>query len=46
MFQLFSIKLSCSPHSLVSEFSHHQRPARGSSPGFTARVQGAQPMLE
>jgi len=26
---------------LESGFSHHQRPARSSSPGFTARVQGA-----
>ena len=37
--------LTCRPHSLCSGFSHHQRPARMSSPGFTARVQGAQPML-
>jgi hypothetical protein len=35
----------CSPHSLCSGFSHHQRPARTSSPGSTARVHGAQPML-
>jgi hypothetical protein len=35
----------CSPHSLVSALSHHQRPARTSSPGWMARVQGAQPML-
>ena len=35
----------CSPHSLCSGFSHHQRPARTSSPGATARVHGAQPML-
>ena len=35
----------CSPHSLCSGFSHHQRPARMSSPGSTARVQAAQPML-
>ena len=35
----------CSPHSLCSGFSHHQRPARTSSPGSIARVQGAQPML-
>src|SRR5437867_4262721 len=35
----------CSPHSLYSGFSHHQRPARMSSPGLMARVHGAQPML-
>ena len=35
----------CSPHSLSSALSHHQRPARISSPGRTARVHGAQPML-
>ena len=35
----------CSPHSLCSGCSHHQRPARTSSPGATARVHGAQPML-
>ena len=34
----------CSPHSFFSSFSHHQRPARGCSPGCTARVQGWQPM--
>ena len=34
----------CSPHSFFSSFSHHQRPARGCSPGCTARVQGAQPI--
>jgi hypothetical protein len=34
-----------SPHSLADSFSHHQRPARMSSPTATARVQGAQPML-
>ncbi len=34
----------CRPHSRCSGCSHHQRPARGSSPGSTARVQGAQPM--
>ena len=33
------------PHSLCSAASHHHRPARTSSPGATARVQGAQPML-
>ena len=36
---------TCSPHSLDSGDSHHQRPARTSSPGAMARVQGAQPML-
>ncbi len=35
---------TCRPHSFLSSCSHHQRPARSSSPGFTARVQGAQPM--
>ena len=35
----------CSPHSLAASFSHHQRPARKSSPTATARVHGAQPML-
>lgn len=36
----------CRPHSLASgSSSHHQRPARRSSPGSTARVQGRQPML-
>ena len=35
----------CRPHSFESLFSHHQRPERLSSPGSTARVQGAQPML-
>ena len=34
----------CRPHSLDSGFSHHQRPARTSSPTEIARVQGAQPM--
>ena len=33
------------PHSLTSLSSHHQRPARMSSPGVIARVHGAQPML-
>ena len=33
------------PHSLGAFVSHHQRPARGSSPGLVARVQGVQPML-
>lgn len=33
------------PHSLASgSDSHHQRPERSSSPGWTARVQGAQPI--
>ena len=32
------------PHSFFSSCSHHQRPARGSSPGCTARVHGAQPI--
>ena len=36
---------SCSPHSRCSGSSHHQRPARQSSPSATARVHGAQPML-
>ena len=36
--------LTCSPHSLVSGLSHHQRPARTSSPTLMARVQGAQPI--
>ena len=35
----------CRPHSLWSADSHHQRPERTSSPGATARVHGAQPML-
>ena len=34
----------CRPHSLAVPRSHHQRPARGSSPGRTARVQGSQPI--
>src|SRR5665648_1060292 len=40
----FPVSLTCNPHSFFSSFSHHQRPARGSSPGWTARVHGAQPM--
>ena len=32
----------CNPHSILEV--PDQRPARGSSPGATARVQGAQPM--
>ena len=32
-----------SPHSRVSSFSHHQRPARKSSPSLIARVHGSQP---
>ena len=39
------IVVMCSPHSFVSRDSHHQRPARLSSPGRIARVQGSQPML-
>src|SRR3989338_4673238 len=35
----------CKPHSFCSGCSHHQRPARMSSPGLMARVQGAQLML-
>ena len=35
----------CMPHSLGAFVSHHQRPARSSSPSPIARVQGAQPML-
>lgn len=35
---------ACRPHSLESDDSHHQRPARRSSPGRMARVQGSQPM--
>ena len=34
----------CRPHSFLDSCSHHQRPARSSSPTFTARVQGAQPI--
>jgi hypothetical protein len=34
----------CKPHSFFSSCSHHQRPARGFSPGCTARVHGAQPI--
>ncbi|MND06922.1 hypothetical protein D3C83_286020 [compost metagenome] len=33
------------PHSFGTFASHHQRPARMSSPGPVGRVQGAQPML-
>jgi hypothetical protein len=33
------------PHSFTVFCSHHQRPARASSPGCVGRVQGAQPML-
>ena len=35
----------CIPHSFGAFFSHHQRPARRSSPGFVTLVQGRQPML-
>src|SRR5207302_4927766 len=34
----------CMPHSLGAFVSHHQRPARSSSPSPIARVQGAQPI--
>ncbi len=38
--------LKCSPHSLTaSGDSHHQRPARSSSPASVGRVHGSQPML-
>ena len=37
--------VTCKPHSLAVSSSHHQRPARKSSPRLMARVQGAQPML-
>ena len=37
--------LRCRPHSFDSGDSHHHLPARMSSPGEMARVQGAQPML-
>ena len=37
--------LTCRPHSFATSSSHHQRPARKSSPKAIARVQGAQPML-
>ena len=40
---------TCRPHSFAGDWpslaSHHQRPARKSSPRLIARVQGAQPML-
>src|SRR3989338_1967192 len=36
---------TCSPHSLPSGDSHHHLPERMSSPGVTALVHGAQPML-
>ncbi len=36
--------LQCKPHSLPKSLSHHQRPARMSSPGPIARVQGSQPI--
>ena len=35
----------CMPHSLGAPCSHHQRPARGSSPAVVGRVQHAQEML-
>ena len=34
----------CRRHSLCVSLSHHQRPARSCSPGWVARVQGAQPI--
>src|SRR6516225_10312634 len=34
----------CNPHSFFASSSHHQRPARSSSPGAIGRVQGAHPM--
>ncbi|OQC14426.1 MAG: hypothetical protein BWX79_00880 [Alphaproteobacteria bacterium ADurb.Bin100] len=40
-----SLVFTCNPHSLAASSSHHQRPARKSSPRLMARVQGAQPML-
>src|SRR5579884_3531160 len=33
------------PHSLSASISHHHRPARRSSPAWTARVHGSQPMV-
>ena len=41
----FTYDLWCSPHSLCSGDSHHHLPARMSSPGWMALVQGWQPML-
>jgi phosphoadenosine phosphosulfate reductase len=42
----FAGGVTCKPHSFAVSFSsHHQRPARKSSPRLMARVQGAQPML-
>src|SRR5438132_13882544 len=38
------VLLQWRPHSLTSPYSHHQRPARASSPGRVAREQGAQLM--
>ena len=35
---------TCRPHSFDSGVSHHQRPARTSSPATTGRLHGAQPM--
>ena len=37
--------VACKPHSFAASSSHHQRPARKSSPTAMARVHGAQPML-
>ena len=36
--------VQCRPHSFTAPSSHHQRPARSSSPGPVARVHGAHPM--
>ncbi len=35
----------CNPHSLWTSFSHHHRPALGSSPFLMALVHGSQPIL-
>ena len=39
-----ALTLVCRPHSRLLLCSHHQRPARMSSPGRMARVQGSQPI--
>ena len=41
----FFSSFQCSPHSFFSSFSHHQRPARISSPSFIGRVIGWSPIL-
>jgi hypothetical protein len=41
----FLYAFECNPHSFAPSFSHHHLPARKSSPGFIALVQGSQPML-